>query len=538
MVASSNVMRRQCDLGRSFALLALCLGGLLFGGRAMAQSKKTVVVLEFVGAPAARTAVNAALKKSYTLVPLAKWNAAAKRLSATGRAADEIATVAADLNVDVVITATAKKDKEAGIWTLSVSPRRGSTGKASEKLKYPLKSPRVDAATIKQLVEDIGPAVEKALLPEPEKIEKPDLKPDVAVALPPGRDDDPLEKLRKAEEDEKRLKENQRPRYYPYFDVSVGLIAGGRSFSFTEEQGVSPVKCYDFVQQGPSVTSPAQIVYKYGKNLNKCPTFSPSASAGLRFDVTAYPLAGLHFNILRGLGIGGTFDVSFWQPSKVCNMSTGGTCTVFGSQLNTSEFRAEVGLRWAWNILNKRGRPSLLFMLQYGAHRFAIQKETKQGGYPVTNPSGNIMGVDDHGLPDILYQYVDIGIGARVPYYSTDKYFVGLLFDFHYHIMLDYGDIQSQFIDISTYNGGYGPVGGGYGLRVSLTPIELMPWKGLTVRVQGYYETFSMNFDLLNPDKGYEIPPTTRDPSIGARHLAQGATDQYFGGVLQVGWQY
>ncbi len=63
-----------------------------------------------------------------------------------------------------------------------------------------------------------------------------------------------------------------------------------------------------------------------------------------------------------------------------------------------------------------------------------------------------------------------------------------------------------------------------------------MLWKGLTVRLTGYYEMFQYAFDLgknLSSQDPGDVA-TGRD----ARHLAAGASDNFFGGIVQVGYQY
>ena len=86
----------------------------------------------------------------------------------------------------------------------------------------------------------------------------------------------------------------------------------------------------------------------------------------------------------------------------------------------------------------------------------------------------------------------------------------------------------------------------GYGFRAGFTPLELIPWKGVTVRLSGYYEVFSMSFQNGSQSASqYELPPTDtvkgrqgRALEDASRYIARGASDQYFGGLVQVGYQY
>jgi hypothetical protein len=519
---------------------------------ASAQDKKSVAVLPIEGAPPKlQKAIETALKKDYNVVAEAKWNASAKKLNVTGHGTEEVALVANDLKVDVVITGKVKTDKDSGQWKLNIAARHGPTGKPVGKLTYDLKSDKIEPATITQVETEIGPAVVQALAGPPGE------KPSVAQAEPPptmtptpvlGKDEDPIAKLAR-EEAEKRRREQEllRPIYYPYIDASAGVIVGGRSYSYSEDADpASTLKCYDLDKRVPDPKDPGgrgfvsrYLPYKRGSSA-ACPGFATSIAAGVRADVTAYPLAFLKVGAVKGLGLGVTFDYMFWPDSKYGSGST-------QVLLATREWRVEGGLRYHYNILNKRQMPSVLFNAQYGAHFFAVAKEQKQ--YPYLDESFNPKtadGVNDHGLPDILYQYITIGLGARVPYFVNEKlYFAGLV-NVNFHVPLSYGEISSRFGSSNTDtasgpvpdvygNGGFGPASG-WGLRASLTLLEAMVWKGLTVRLSGYYELFKYSFDLgknlASQDPG--DVPTGRD----ARHLAAGASDNYFGGIVQIGYQY
>ena len=391
---------------------------------------------------------------------------------------------------------------------------------------------------------------EKPVVAEAEP--KPDEVPAVDATL--GKDDDPLENIKRMEEAEKRKaqKDQVRPRWYPWFDASAGFIINGRQYAYDEDSDPnSPVKCYSF-QKPVASNTPGVVLYQYSNRLPRCSRFNASVAPGIRIDLTGYPLAFLPYNALRGLGIGATLDYMFWPPSRVCTSAD--KC---GPDLATTEFRLEAGLRWHWNILNRRNMPSLLVNLQYGHHYFAISKVAKKYD-PFTDPTpgGNNMtvtpdGLDSNGLPDIRYQYINIGVGARVPYFVNDRIFIGGVIDFNYHAVLSYGELESKFVDTSTVatlyqGGGYGPVSGGYGFRVGLTVAEVVPWKNLTLRLSGFYEVFAMGFQLGSQSAPqYQLPPTDdtqgrqgRAIDDAARYIARGATDQYFGGVVTAGYQY
>jgi hypothetical protein len=478
-------------------------------------------VLEFEGAPRLRAAVVEKLEHDYEIEPLEEWQRAAEDLHATGRAADEIAVVAGTLNVAAVVTALVRKEAD-GEWMITVTARHGPSGKSVDKVRYPLKSPY----TAKQLLDAIGPSVEAALKGPPE------LPPPLPDPAPPPVVPPPLELPPEPPQ--------PRPRWYPYFDLSAGFILGGRRFSFDEKSGGAQSHCYDI--QGPATSDQNQIVYQYTNSSSRCPGYVGNGGPGLRVDAGIYPFAGLQRGWLQGLGLGGTFDLMFWPDGNACAKYVNGTCLTAGTPLPTNEFRVEAGLRYTYNLLNKRSRPSILLSVQYGIHQFTLQKTDATYEYPDVNTMNpvKVQGKDDHGLPDIRYQYVDLGFGVRVPFYANKRWYLGMVLDFHYHFMLDYGEIETQFASGTGYaalfqGGGYGPISSGYGLRADFTAIELIPWKGLSIRLGGYYEVFSMSFAL---GVGGDSPPQTVLPSDAARHLSTGATDQYFGGVAQIGYQY
>ena len=526
-------------LPRALLFVLSCLLLCTLQGSAHAQDKKTVVILDIQGGnKQLQQAITNALKDRYTIIPIAKWNAAAKRLNVSGQGTEEVAMVASDVKADAVVTGKVKQDKDSGGWKLNIAARQGSSGKPIGKIQIDLKSQKVDADTVAQVEKEIWPAVEKAIAGEVPETPAPTTDPSQTGQTPSqlGVEEDPIAKMKKLEEQQKKAQAGERPVWYPFVDASAGFILNGRSFGFTEDANPSPLGCYDFQEKGPDLTNTnpnAPQVYTYGPKLSRCPKYDTSVAGGVRVDITGYPLAFMGIDQIRGLGIGASFDYMFWPPS-----TTSGPTPV---SLDTREFRFEVGLRYHWNILNKRSRPSILANVQFGGHYFAVAKQEKNYPYDDDNFARQMArGIDDHGLPDIFYQYVTIGVGGRVPYYATDKMFFGLLVGFNFHAMLGFGEIATRFQDESSEaalfgNGGYGPASG-FGLRATFSPLEAMIWKGLTVRLTGFYELFKYSFSL--GESLGQMPPGYRKPDQGARHLAPGATDNYFGGMVQVGYQY
>lgn len=321
------------------------------------------------------------------------------------------------------------------------------------------------------------------------------------------------------------------PRGVRYIEVSAGVILSGHRLSFTEEDPSSPVHCYDFDFAGAVVSgmSPPQN-YSYLRSPS-CPSYAATVQAGVHVDANVFPLLGLRPAALRGLGLGATLD--YFPGVGLCK-DEGGMCAA-GDELLTSELRIEAGLRFVYSPSPRRDRPSLLASLQYGLHRFVVQKERKRY---VANSDGyegvsSVEWLDDHGIPDVQYQYVDFGLGARLPFFANERFYIGAQVELHYHLMADYGELSTQFSDLSRFTGGYGPVQRGHGVRIAVSPLELQPLRGFLIGASAFYERFDLAFALGDP-----LPPGVRDATSAARHLAASATDQYYGGVLQVGYRY
>jgi hypothetical protein len=174
-----------------------------------------------------------------------------------------------------------------------------------------------------------------------------------------------------------------------------------------------------------------------------------------------------------------------------CNRAADGTCLATTEHYATSEYRFEGGLRYHWNLFNQPIRPELLVAVQYGLHAFSIGK--KAGA--------------DVGPPDVTYSYLDLGIGVRIPFAAL----IGLVLDFHYHAVLDTGSIQTQ--------AEYGD-GSAWGLR-GHAAVEIHVVKGLTIRVAGFYEQFGLSF---------------ANDMMSMKSTMGGATDQFFGATLSVGY--
>ena len=466
---------------------------------AHAADKPLIAVLPFKGPQSqkAEAVVVRTLRRRATLLSNAKWNASAKKLFAPSHSPEDIQAVADDLAVQVVITGTVKRDGRT--WQLSVSVRDGTTGRSRDKLKYPLKGPRVEERTLRLLAEEVSEAFEHTLAalgnaeeqeePAPPK-PKPPRQPAQAQVTPPPREfnaekppppsetSPPTEfnaeaLIEKKEKEKERAKEEpavvaeaptRRPRWAPYVDVSAGGSVGGRQFDF------SP---------------------------NALPHFQSGVTGGLRVDATVYPFAFTWRRAkgaLAGLGLGATFDKPFWVPTRAPD----------GNSYATSEQRVEGGVRWRFVLYKPIPRPELTVLLGGGLHQFAIDKRID----PATgNPT-------DAGPPDIGYGYVSFGAGLRLHFAE----WASLWAAFDYHYVINPGPVAS--IDE------YGPATA-FGVRVR-GGLDFFVWRGLKLGVIAFYERMQLSFLGSNP------PPL----KPGNGEVASSAVDQYFSGILALGYVY
>ena len=486
---------------RRLGQIAVLVAALLTCARAQAAGDKPVLaVLPFNGPPAAKKAevmIVRTLRKKATIVPQTTWTKAARKLFAPSHSATDIADVAADVGAQVVITGVIKRDGRR--WELSVSVRDGKTGKVRDRLKYPLKGPRMQPDVVTLLTQEVNEAFD-ALVASPGEDIAP-VKPDkpVATAKPPATTPPPTttppattppsttptaREQAQAEPttppsttstspstttaagepppppvvhaEVAKTAPTSRPRWAPYFDLSVGPTVSGRSFDF----------------------DPASQ-----------PKFSSGIVAGVHADFTLTPLAGTWRRAggaFSGLGIGATVDKPFWPDSTSKQDPT--------MKFGTSELRVEGGLRWRIVLAKAIPRPQLLIQAGGGWHSFAIGKDAMGG---------------DVGPADVSYKYATVGAGLRIHF--AEWAWIWAMFD--YHIVFDPGPIADATTE-------YGPTKT-FGIRVR-GGLDFLVYKGFKLGVEGLYERFSLTF---NP---------TATPAPGK--VANSGTDQYFGGVIVVGY--
>ncbi len=456
------------DRSRSMVLAAL----LLAAAPARAAAVK-VAVLPISGSDGALEATIARALHATDQVPPSDWDAAAKRLVATSRSADDIAAVARELGVQVVVTGSIKHDDTG--WVLVIAVRNGPTGKRADRLSFPLSSEQVDQPTQQRAAAEVARSVQRVAAAPPatsdggEGDDKATPAPAPAPAAAPAPTPAPAPAPASTATAASVVaaapeRPSARPPWAPYFDVSVGTIVSGRGLTF------------DGATQ---------------------PFFASTIAEGLHFDATGYPLAGRAAaggrgnGALSGLGLGVTVDGVFWPDAVPCVKDAGGACMSGAQRFGVRELRVEGGVRWKWNVFMAPDTLEILASAQYGQHALTIDKR----------PDGS-----DLGPPDVSYSYVTLGVGARVPF----AHFIAAVARFNYHALIGAGPITAA--------SEYGP-GGGTGLRAG-GGLEITLWEGLTVHLDGFYERFSLGFDGTGmPDKS-----------------AKGAVDQYYGALASLGY--
>lgn len=454
---------------------------------ARAAARPLIAVVPFSGpqAKAAEAEVVRALRTRARLVPASRWKASSRKLFAPSHSAEDISAVAEDVGAVLVITGAVKRDGRR--WQLAVTVHDGQTGRGRDRLKYPLKGPRVERRTLNLLGVEVQAAFVHALsaagptASAPEETPQPKAQPKVATIEDDSGDDQPAKTEDKPEapplgaapaekpaENSSASVPLERPEWAPYFEVSAGGLISARSWDF----------------------QPTTL-----------PRFhTPGVVPGVQVDLTLYPLAFLWdrtAGVFSTLGLGATLDKPIWGPATGPDPSD---ATKYG----TSELRVEGGLRWRFVLYKPLPRPELVVEAGGGLHQFAIAKRVD----PVT------MNPVDVGPPDVGYAYVSLGGKLRLHFARWALIWAG----FHYDLVTTAGP--------ATTSDEYGPART-YGLRVE-GGLTFRVWRGLEILASGFYERFQLTF------RGSDPPPAL--PGMG--NLAESALDQYFGGALSVGYEY
>ncbi len=422
-----------------------------------------VAVLPFTGVQAklAEAAVIRSIRRRVRLVNQLAWDRAAKQIAAPSHSSDDIAAVAKELGVAVVVTGSYKR--ESGGWALSVSFRDGESGKPRDKLRYVMPKPRIPPRVLAKLTVECDEALTAALVPSDKKEEE-----TAAVADDSEKKGEPDIASEELLARKKTEVVSTTRKIYPWFEFNAGLLLSGRQFDFNT--GVA--------------------------------SFKSGLAIGLRIDGTIYPLAFTRDKFkgaLAGLGLGITLDKPFWPDTQYRASSVDQNNNPVASpivNLATTELRVEGGLRWRFTLLQKLPRPELTVHIEGGLHSFAVAKAAT-----VTTP------------PDVSYQYALLGLAIRLHFVESVSISAGIGVE----AVTNAGPAQTpaQYGAVSTI-----------GFRPDLS-LDFFLYKGLKMGISAFYERYKL-----------AIPTTQFIGSAGASTKATSAIDQYFGGVVSLGYVF
>jgi hypothetical protein len=450
---------------------------------AAAAERPVIAVVPFTGpqGKAAEATVVRTLRKKASLIPPTTWEKSSKKLFAATHNPDDIAAVAQDVGAQIVITGVVKRDGRK--WQLAVSVRDGKTGRSRDKLKYPLAAPRVTQTTLSLLATEVDAAFDHALAaangePAPEPVPP---TPPTPPAPPPKTSKG--KKIAKSEPEPA-----PEPEPTPKRDDEPAPIAAREPVATVE---AAPPAArprwapYVDASIGGSISGRS-----FDFDPSSQPRFKSGIVGGLRVDLTVYPLAFTWrkaAGVLATLGLGATLEKPFWLDSSSKADPT--------QHFATTELQVEGGLRWRFVLYKKVPRPELTLLVGGGMHSFSIGKAADG---------------TDVGPADVTYKYMAVGASVRLHFAE----WASLWAQFTYHPVFGAGSIQ----DVAEYGGG-----SVYGLRVA-GGLDFFVWRGLKIGALGYYERYVLTFS------GTGTPPPTK--------VASSAIDQYFGGVLVVGYVY
>ena len=98
-------------------------------------------------------------------MPQTSWTKSARKLFAPSHSAEDISAVAEDVGAQIVITGLVKRDGRR--WELTIGVRDGKTGKTRDRLRYPLKGPRMSPDVLAILAKEIDTAFDAIVTPLP-----------------------------------------------------------------------------------------------------------------------------------------------------------------------------------------------------------------------------------------------------------------------------------------------------------------------------------------------------------------------------------
>ncbi len=482
------VSRSSGSAGISRALGALLVVLICAAGGA-AWGKKRVVVLGFDGAKAAsaEAAVADIVERKYTLVSASAYARAAKRLKARKSSDKNVAKVANDIGADAIIAGAVKR--KGNRWTLSVTVREGKSGRTLDTLVFRLSSPKVGKQDKKDIAADLLPLVARAKA--------------IAAAEEPKKKKGKKRPVEEEETDEEMAAEDEESDEPVMEETPVEEVASSEP---APETTIDARAGDDSAAAGPRVPGSAAdlsvgmsfISRSLGFNHaglgmgQEPPTYGGDPVPGVFVSAMVYPFAFVQRRgVARNLGVSFVFDRVFTMTSNGRDLNDG-----MDKSFSTIQQRWGLGLRYRAMF----GNASLSAGLGYNRLAFVIER-----------------GGADLDMPNVEYEYVDVGATGRLPFGSRFALFAGGA----YLVMLAAGEIQ----ETAFYGGGsVQGVEAEIGIDIRIRP-------RLLGKIGGRYQRIAYDFD------GSGMQTTMRDGD-GSDQDVGGALDEYLGGYVTVGYLF
>ncbi len=446
MLANSTLNDSRKNSGRRLVAWLLAFG-LVMLASPLAMAKKRVVVLGFDGPQSgkAEAAVVAAVKKKHTVVSAGQYSKAQKKLKIKKLSDKNVARIAAEIQVDAIVTGKIKR--KGAKWSLTLVVREGVSGKVKGQAKIALRAPRIDARAKTDIAAKVLPLVNKTRAiagassddggddsgddtsdevamnddgdgeAEADEVVPPKKgnkgKPaadDETPAEEPIAEDKPDDEAVPGVDDEKTVAQADESDGDVASSVTAstgdsdgGSIAGGkyaRHGAFHLELGMSAV--------GRTLTFTSQESLLAEQQPNG---YEGAIVPGGMISGELYPLAfSKPDGMLAGIGLTFVFDRVFVLKSRYAE-----------DEFDTTQQRFGIGVRYRLPLGKRATLPTIHVGIGYSQLSFIIDN-----------------GATAIGLPDVEYAYLDPGVGMRLPL-GTAK--LALLVDARYLLVLETGEM-------------------------------------------------------------------------------------------------
>jgi hypothetical protein len=527
----------------------LCVvASIWLGAATEAWAKKRVVLLKFegLGSDSMQDAVADVLQRENTIVSDSAFRRSQKRLGVRKLSEIGYARVAADVQADAIVTGTLARAGRR--WRLALVVREGRSGEMTATLVVQLRSAVPDEAAKNEIAAQVLPVIQNTVpiggedvdegsdpgqpprgrkqvpvatapppspsaaaapppppAPAPSAAQSSPLAPGTASTLPPlPAPPAPQPAPPAARPPELALRSGTTdpvaaaaaaPRPAPPGDAQVarrardaGAPAGGDLINDRRARH-API---DLALESEVSLRTMSFAFSDALTMAQRPNGyagTPVPSLGLQGEVYPFSFGDAPNAAAAGLGFAFHFDRVFLLKSKLG--------TTF---YDTAQTRYGGGLRYRVNFGSRARLPTLTFIAGYSHLEFAIQH-----------------GSDNIDLPNVAYDYLELGLRLRVPFASWGSIFL----DGRYLFVLGTGEIGDPMQ--------YGP-GGAFGLD-GAAGFEIRPAPRHVIRLAGRAQYMQLDFDGTGfLSRNRDNDPSTRDVT--------GATDTYLGGWISYGYLF